>query len=68
MVVGDQHRAPATLPPRRTWYLGGPHGRSGQVRKISPQLGYDPRTTEHVASGYTHYSTPAHIYVIHIKV
>jgi len=24
--------------------LGGPQGRSGQVRKISPPLGFDPRT------------------------
>ena len=68
MVVGDQRTAPAALPPRRTRYLGGPQGRYGQVQKISPPLVYDPQTVQHVASGYTDYSTPARIYVIHIKV
>ena len=38
---GGQHHAPAALPPRKTRYplyrrLGGPQGRSGRVRKISP--------------------------------
>jgi hypothetical protein len=38
-----------SLPPGKTWYplysrLGGPQGRSGQVRKISPPPGFDPRT------------------------
>jgi len=37
------------LPPGKTRYplyrrLGGPQGRSGQVRKISPPPGIDPRT------------------------
>jgi hypothetical protein len=37
-----------SLPPGKTWYLlyrrlGGPQGRSGQVRKISPPTGFDPR-------------------------
>ena len=41
MGVGGQHHAPATLPPGKTLYrlytrLGGPQGRSGRVRKISP--------------------------------
>jgi len=26
--------------------LGGPHDRSGQVRKISPPPGFDPRTIQ----------------------
>jgi hypothetical protein len=39
--VGGQHHAPAALPPGKTRYplyrrLGGPKGRSGRVRKISP--------------------------------
>jgi hypothetical protein len=39
--VGDQHHAPAALPPEKTRYplyrrLGGTQGRSGRVRKISP--------------------------------
>jgi len=38
-----------TLPPSKTLYplfrrLSGPQGRSGQVRKISPPPGFDPRT------------------------
>jgi len=47
--VGGQHGVPAALPPRKTRYplyrrLGGPESRSGQVRKISPLPGFDPRT------------------------
>ena len=50
------------LPPGKTWYplytrLGGPQGRSGQVRKISPTLGFDPRIVQPVASRYTVYDT-----------
>ena len=37
--------------------LGGPHGRSGQVRKISPPPGFDPRTVQPVARLYTDYAT-----------
>jgi hypothetical protein len=33
--------------------LGTPQGRSGQVRKISPPPGFDPRTVQPVASRYT---------------
>jgi hypothetical protein len=33
--------------------LGGPQGRSGQVRKISHPPGFDPRTVQPVASSYT---------------
>jgi hypothetical protein len=33
--------------------LGGPQGRSGQVRKISPPPGFDPRTVQPVASRFT---------------
>ena len=57
-VGGDLH-APATLPPgKETRYplyrrLGGPQGRSGRVRKISPLPGFDPRTVQPVASRYT---------------
>ena len=47
-----------SLPPRKTRYplyrrLGGPQGRSGQVRKISPPPGFDPRTVQLIASRYT---------------
>jgi hypothetical protein len=37
--------------------LGGPQGRSGQVRKISPPPGFDPRTVQPVASCYTDWAT-----------
>ena len=48
------------LPPGKTRYplyrrLGGPQGRSGQVRKISATPGFDPRTAQPVASRYTDY-------------
>ena len=37
--------------------LDWPQGRSGQVRKISPRPGFDPRTAQPVASRYTDYAT-----------
>jgi hypothetical protein len=50
------------LTPGKTRYplyrrLGGPHGRSGQVCKISPPLGFDPWTIQPVGSRYTDYAT-----------
>jgi hypothetical protein len=53
--VGGPHHAPAALPPGKTRYplyrrLGGPQGRSGRMRKISPPPGFDPRTVQPVAS------------------
>jgi hypothetical protein len=58
MGVGGQRRASAALPPGKTRYpmyrtLGGPQGRSVQVRKISPPPGFDPRTVQHVTNRYT---------------
>ena len=51
-----------SLPPGKTRYplyrrLGGPQGRSGQVRKISPPSEFDPQTVQPVASRYTDYAT-----------
>jgi hypothetical protein len=51
MGVGGQLHAPATLPLGKTRYplyrrLGGPHGRSGRVRKISLLRGFDPWTVQ----------------------
>jgi hypothetical protein len=51
-----------SLPPVKTRYplyrrLGGPQGWSGQVRKISPPAGFDPRPFQPVASRYTVYAT-----------
>ena len=58
MGVGCQHNTPAALTPGKTRYplyrrLGGPQGRSGRVRKISPPPGFDRRTVQPVASRYT---------------
>ena len=36
---------------------GGPQGRYGQVRKISPPPRFDPRTVQPIASRYTDYAT-----------
>ena len=57
MGVGSQRHAPAALPPKKTRYplykrLGGLQGRSGQVQKISPPSGFNPRTAQPVASLY----------------
>jgi len=51
-----------SLPPGKIRYrlyrrLGGPQGRSGQVRKISPQPRFDPQTVQHVASRYIDWAT-----------
>ena len=65
MGVGGQHQTPAALPPGKTRYplyrrLGGPQGRSGRVRKISPPPpGFDPRTVQSIASRYTDWAIPA---------
>jgi hypothetical protein len=50
------------LHPGKTRYplyrrLGGPQGRYGHVRKISPPQGFDPRTAQPVASRYTDFAT-----------
>jgi hypothetical protein len=37
--------------------LGEPQGRSGQARKISPPMGFDPRTVQPLASRYIDYAT-----------
>jgi hypothetical protein len=37
--------------------LGGPQGRSGQVQKILPPPGFDPRTVQPVASCYIDFAT-----------
>ena len=55
---GSASRPGRSLSPGKTRYslyrrLGGPQGRSGQVRKISPSPGFDPRTVQPVASLYT---------------
>jgi hypothetical protein len=67
MGLGGQRHAPTALPPGMKLYplyrrLGRPQGRSGRVLKISPPPGFDPRTAQLVASRYTAYAIPAHVY------
>ena len=62
MRMGGQRHSPAVLPPGKKRYplyrrLGGPRGRSGQVRKIRPP---DPWTIQPVASGYIDCAMPDH--------
>jgi hypothetical protein len=55
----------ATLPPEKRIglplcrRLGGPQNRSGRMRKISPQPGFDAQTFQPVASRYTDWAIPA---------
>ena len=63
--VGGQRHAPAALLTGKSKCplyrrLGGPHGRSGRVRNISPPQGFDCRTVQPVASRYTDSAIPAH--------
>jgi hypothetical protein len=66
MGLAALRRAPASLPlakDRRyplSRRLGGLQGPSGRVRKISPQLGFDPRTAQLLASHYTDYVMSVH--------
>ena len=58
MGVDCQRHAPAALTPRKTRcslnrMLGGPQGLSGQVQKISPPPGFDPRTVQPAERRYT---------------
>ena len=49
-----------------TYCIGGwvgPRDRSGRVRKISSPPGFDPRTVQPVASRYTDWAIPAHLYL-----
>jgi hypothetical protein len=55
---GSVSRPGRFLPAGKTWYplyrrMGGPLERSGQVRKISPPLGFDPLTVQSVTSRHT---------------
>ena len=61
-VEGSASRPGRSLPPEKTRYplssrLGGPQGRSGQVREKSPPPGFDPRTVQPIANHYTNYAT-----------
>ena len=59
---GKRH-APAALLTGKTRYplyrrLGGPQRPSGQVQKISPPPGFDPRIIQPVASRYNYWAIP----------
>jgi hypothetical protein len=59
---GSASRPGRFLLPGKTRYplyrrVSGPQGRSGQVRKISPPPGFDPRTVQPVDSRYTVWAT-----------
>jgi len=67
MEMGGQCHALTALPSRKDRYplhrrLGVPQDRSGRVRKIAPPPGLDLRTVQPVASRYTDYVIPAHLY------
>ena len=58
MGLGGHRHAPTALPPGKTRYplykrLGELQSQSGQVSKISPSSGFDPRTLQSVANRYT---------------
>ena len=62
---GSASRPGRSSPPGKTRYalyrrLGGPQGRSGQVWKISPLPGFDPRTVQPGAGRYTDYANREH--------
>ena len=62
---GSASRPGRFLPPGKTRYtlyrrLGGPQDRSGQVRKISPPPGFDPRTVQPVTMSLYRLSYRAH--------
>ena len=66
---GSASRPGRSLSPGKTRYplyrrLDGPQGRSGKVRKMSPPPGFDLRTAQPVASRYTDWAIPAHIYQV----
>jgi hypothetical protein len=45
--------------------LGGPQNMSGGLRKISPTLGFDPRTVQPLTSCYTDSAVPAHFHYVY---
>jgi hypothetical protein len=68
MEVGGQRHAPAALQPGKTRYplywLDGPWGLSGRVRKISPPPpGFYPRTSHPVANRYIDWAIPAQMWM-----
>jgi len=65
--VGAQRHAPPHYLRERPGIhciVGGPHGRFGQARKISPPPRFGPRTVQLVASRYTDRDIPARFNVL----
>ena len=65
--LGGQRHSPVILPPGKTRRLlyrrvGGTQGRSGPVRKISSPPAFEPRIVQPVASRYTDWAIPAHVF------
>jgi hypothetical protein len=65
--MGGKRKEPAALPPDKIGYplyrrLGGPHGRSGRVRKISPPPRFEPQTFQPITNRYTGWAIAAHLY------
>jgi hypothetical protein len=70
--MGVQHHVPPALTPWTTRYplyrrLGGPQGRFGRVRDISPSQDFDPRTVQTVVSHYTDWATRPYFIGTYIK-
>ena len=68
---GSASRLCHFLPSGKTRYplyrrLGGAQGWSGELRKISPPPGFDPRTVQPVASRYTDYATQPKNLLLHV--
>ena len=68
--VSSQRHSPAALLPKKNRYLlyrrlGGPQGRSGQVRKILLPPGFDPRTIQPVTSRYTDCAVAVQLSFLH---
>ena len=66
--MGGQRHAPDASPPGKARHplyrsLSGPHSRSGQLRKISPPPGFDPRTVNPVVTRYTNCAIPAPLFI-----
>ena len=71
--MGCQRHALAALSPEKTRCalynrLGGPHGRSWRMGKISPPPGFDPWTVQAVASRYIGYAIPNHERYINVHL
>ena len=70
---GSASRPGRSLSPEKTRYplyrrLGGPKGRSGQVRKISPPPRFDPRNAQPVASRYKNRVTITFLLIKNVAV